>query len=255
MTPYLTRTEPRGLTEWLCQPALAERTDVVPKTRPVSLNVLAGSPPPSDASLNWRHGLPALHGTRVALRELRLSDAPSMLRLLATEEVARFISPPPTTVEQFERFIAWTHRRRRDGRHVCFAVVPDGVETAVGFIQLRAIDADFSTADWGFALGAPYWGTGTFIDAAQLALRFAFDDLGVWRLEARALAANGRGNGALRKTGSVLEGRLPQSFQKDGRLHDQTTWSLLEPDWRRENGIWRRASVRYASRGGVSHVQ
>jgi ribosomal-protein-alanine N-acetyltransferase len=253
MTPCLTQTASRG------RPASLSRTfrEGAPLVTPAPRGEPAASPAhrPLAAAWDWRKGLPVLHGTRVALRELRLSDAPSMLRLLATEEVARFISPPPTTVEQFERFIAWTHRRRSEGRHVCFAVVPDGHEAAVGFIQLRAIDADFSTADWGFAIGSPYWGTGLFGDGARLTLRFAFDDLRVWRLEARAMAANGRGNGALRKMGSVLEGRLPQSFLKDGRLHDQTTWSLLEPDWRRMNGVWRRPSVLDAAPLTVVHPQ
>ena len=50
--------------------------------------------------------LPVLAAGKVTLRELRLSDAAALLELLTTDEVARFISPPPTTVEAFERFIA-----------------------------------------------------------------------------------------------------------------------------------------------------
>ena len=61
---------------------------------------------------DWRQALPVLTGSMVTLRELRLSDAPSLLAMLSTEEVSRFISPPPTTVEGFERFIAWTHLER-----------------------------------------------------------------------------------------------------------------------------------------------
>ncbi len=228
MTPCLTQPVSSGRPAILPRHTVRERARLVPPAHP-----------PLALARDWRLGLPILHGTRLTLRELRPTDAPSLLRLLATEEVARFIAPPPTTLEQFERFIAWTHRRRGEGRHVCFAMVPDGWDVAVGIIQLRAIDADFSTADWGFALGMPYWGTGTFLDAARLTLRFAFDEVGVSRLEARSLTANGRGNAALRKTGCVQEGTLPHSFLKDGRLHDQTTWSLLEPDWRRVNGVWR----------------
>jgi [ribosomal protein S5]-alanine N-acetyltransferase len=194
---------------------------------------------PGLAAPDWRDGLPVLDGSRLLLRELRATDAPSLLRLLATEDVARYIAPPPTTVAQFERFIAWTHQQRRDGRGVGFAIVPEGGDTAVGFFQLRALDPAFTTAEWGFVLGAPFWGTGMFLEGAQLTLRFAFEEVGIWRLEARALAANGRGNGALLKVGAVQEGWLPQSFLKDGRLHDQTAWALLEPDWRRVNGVWR----------------
>ena len=52
---------------------------------------------------DWRRTLPVLTAPALTLRELRLSDAPSLLAMLATEEVARFISPPPTTVDGFEK--------------------------------------------------------------------------------------------------------------------------------------------------------
>ena len=68
--------------------------------------------PAAAVSSDWRTGLPVLSGKQVVLRELRISDAASLFSMLTTEEVARFISPPPTTVEGFERFIAWTHRER-----------------------------------------------------------------------------------------------------------------------------------------------
>ena len=66
---------------------------------------------------DWKTGLPVLMGKRVTLRELRASDAPSLFAMLTTEEVSRFISPPPTTVEGFERFIAWTVRMRELGSY------------------------------------------------------------------------------------------------------------------------------------------
>src|SRR6202022_4157010 len=75
---------------------------------------------PEAISTDWRTGLPVLQGRGVTLRELRHSDAASLCALLTTEEVARFISPPPTTVEGFERFIAWTLRQRQAGTYICF---------------------------------------------------------------------------------------------------------------------------------------
>ena len=61
---------------------------------------------------DWRQALPVLTAGHVTLRELRISDAASLFAMLTSEEVARFISPPPTTVEGFERFIAWAQRQR-----------------------------------------------------------------------------------------------------------------------------------------------
>jgi RimJ/RimL family protein N-acetyltransferase len=187
---------------------------------------------------DWRQALPVLTGSMATLRELRLSDAPSLVSMLATEEVARFISPPPTTVEGFERFIAWTHRERAAGNYVCFAVVPHGMDTAIGIFQVRQLEPGFATAEWGFALGSAFWGTGVFLDGAKMVVDFAFDSIGTHRLEARAAVANGRGNGALRKIGAVQEGVLRKSFLRNGEYLDQTLWTILDEDWRRAKSVW-----------------
>lgn len=182
-------------------------------------------------SRDWRRELPTIVGKGLTLRGLRLSDAASLLAMLSTEEVARFLSPPPTTVDGFERFIKWTDRKREEGTYVCFAVVPAGMDMAVGFFQVRALDAEFRTAEWGFALGRPFWGTGLFVEGANHTLDFTFATLGVTRLEARAAVRNGRGNGALRKIGAMHEAVLRRSFHRHGEIHDQALWSILDIDW------------------------
>jgi ribosomal-protein-alanine N-acetyltransferase len=199
--------------------------------------VIAGSTTVTTQS-DWRRALPVLAGSMVTLRDLRLSDAPSLLAMLATEEVARFISPPPTTVDGFERFIAWTHRERAAGNYVCFGVVPHGLDTAVGIFQIRQLEPGFATAEWGFALGSAYWGTGVFLDAAKMVVDFAFEGVGVHRLEARAAIVNGRGNGALRKIGAMQEGILRKSFLRNGVYLDLALWTILDEDWRRAKTVW-----------------
>jgi RimJ/RimL family protein N-acetyltransferase len=187
--------------------------------------------PTSVVTTDWRTGLPVLTGSRVTLREMRVSDAPSLFAMLTTEEVARFISPPPTTVEGFERFIMWANRERAAGTYACFAIVPHGMDTAVGIFQVRQIEPAWGTAEWGFAIGSPFWGTGAFADGAKLVLDFAFETIGVHRLEARAAVQNVRGNAALRKLGAVQEGVLRRSFLRNGQYLDQALWAILDEDW------------------------
>jgi [ribosomal protein S5]-alanine N-acetyltransferase len=187
-------------------------------------------------SANWRDGLPVLCGRHVVLRELRQSDAASLFALLTTEEVARFISPPPGSIEGFERFIAWTIRQRNAGTYACFAVTLQGSETAVGIFQVRQLDAEFRAAEWGFVIGSPFWGTGVFEEGAELVKDFVFDTLGVHRLEARAAVLNGRGNGALLKVGAVQEALLRKSFQCNGQYVDQLLYAILDEDWRASRG-------------------
>ena len=177
--------------------------------------------------------LPLLTRRRATLRDLRPADAPALLRLLTTEEVTRFMSPPPATVEAFERFVEWAHAQHAAGHYMCFAVVPDRGATAVGIIQVRQLTKGFETAEWGFALGPAFWGTGLFVEAAELVLAFVFESVGVHRLEARTAVANGRGNGALRKLGARREAILRESFSRGGQRFDQVLWSILDEDWRR----------------------
>ncbi len=199
--------------------------------RPVAV---AGRTPQTrlQKTLNWREALPELVGTLGTARPLQLGDAPALLTMLATPEVARYIPPPPTTIEGFERFILWSGHEQAAGRAVCFTVVPHGLLSAAGLFQIRGLDSGTGTAEWGFALGSSFWGSGLFVDVARLIVNFAFDTLDVHRLEARAAVPNGRGHGALQKLGAVREGLLRASLFRNGRHLDQVLWTILDRDWR-----------------------
>ena len=194
-------------------------------------SLVAGAAADRRSATNWRAALPVLQARGVTLRELRLSDAPSLLAFLTTDEVTRFISPPPTTIAGFERFIEWTHRERAAGHYVCFGIVPEGYDQAVGLFQVRQLNASFQTAEWGFAMGPNFWGTGVFIESARAVVAFTFATIGAERLEARSCVQNGRGNGALQKLGATREGVLRQSFLRNGEYHDQVLWAIVGADW------------------------
>lgn len=184
------------------------------------------------APADWRLGLPVLTGEHIRLRELTRSDAAPLMAMLTSSEITRFISEPPTTLEGFERFIDWTIRQREAGAHAGFAATLSSSDTPIGIFQVTEVQADLETAEWGFVLGASFWGSGLFREGAQLLLDFAFNTIGVHRLEARAAVVNGRGNGALLKIGAVQEGVLRQSFVRHGRAFDQVLYSILDHDWR-----------------------
>jgi RimJ/RimL family protein N-acetyltransferase len=182
---------------------------------------------------DWRGELPCLVNTLGLVRELHSEDAATLCASLTTPEMTRFTVRPPASVEGFARFITWARDQRASGQGACFAIVPRGAQTAAGLIQVRYSDAGVGIAEWGFAVAARYWGTGLFIAAARDVLAFTFDGLGVLRLEARSVTANGRAHGALTKLGAVREGILRQSFTLgDGRA-DQGLWALLRDEWRK----------------------
>jgi RimJ/RimL family protein N-acetyltransferase len=147
-------------------------------------------------------------------------------------------------------------RKRTEGTGLCFAVTLTGYDTGIGIFQVRATGLevalsegcptkpDFSIAEWGFALGSPFWGTGVFEEAAHLVLGFVFEALCVHRLEASAAVRNGRGNRALVKVGAVQEGILRRSLFCGGRYLDEAFYAIVEDDWRAQRSRPHRATVR-----------
>jgi ribosomal-protein-alanine N-acetyltransferase len=201
----------------------------------IATNASLASPAIDDVVItaDWRLQLPVLTGERIRLRELRPGDAASLLALLTNDEVTRFISPPPTTLEGFEGFIEWAARQRSTGSHAGFAATLKGSDALIGLFQVTRGFEPRDTAEWGFFISPALWGTGLFREGADLLLDFAFNTVGVHRLEARAATVNARGNGALLKIGAVPEYVLRGSFVRHGQALDQMLYSIHDDDWRR----------------------
>lgn len=184
-----------------------------------------------ESGSEWRHQLPVLSDAQVTIRELHENDAPSLLMHLADPSVLTYVAGAPQSLAAMRRFIEWCREQRIDGTYVTFAVVPAGQQSAVGLLQIWAIEQDFSTAEWGFVIGGPFRGTGVFSAAATLLLNFAFGTLGVVRLEARAVIEDWRSNRALEKLGATSEGTLRSGFRSGDVVLDHVMWSLLADEW------------------------
>jgi len=182
---------------------------------------------------SWHDELPRLSGSLVELREVATSDASVLFEMLSDQAVQQHLSAPPPSVRAFEGFVRWAINQRVEGSGVTFGIVPRGLGAAVGIVQVRALEPRWTIAEWGFALGAAFWGTGVFSEAAELVVRFVFEQLGADRLEARAATINGRANGALNKIGASAEVTLTRSFKRlNGQYDEQLLWSLRADDWR-----------------------
>ena len=158
---------------------------------------------PLGSAPSWCEIVPRLAGELVDVREVVESDAGTLFELLSDPQVTEHLSSPPPSASAFAGFIRWAHSERAACNGVCFGIVPHGMNDAVGIIQVRAIGLTCATSEWGFAIGASFWSTGVFVEAANLVAEFAFTTMNVNRLEARAVGINGRGNGVLNKLGRI----------------------------------------------------
>jgi [ribosomal protein S5]-alanine N-acetyltransferase len=180
----------------------------------------------------WSEQVPPLRGDVTTLREVDVSDVHPLFTLFADPAVTAYMAPPPPTLARFAGFVVWSQQERERGRGLCFGIVPRGMTTAVGILQIRCLDSSGSTAEWGFVLSAHFWSTGVFVEAAHLLVDFAFTTMQLERLEARIALRNRRAHAAVRKLGARRESTL-DSMSETGIPRDpEVVWTLREEDWR-----------------------
>lgn len=175
--------------------------------------------------------VPVLRGDLTTLREVAAADVSTLFTLFSDPAVTAHMAPPPPTLAKFMGFVVWSHHQREQGRGLCFGVVPDGMTTAVGILQVRSLDPA-SSAEWGFVLSAHFWSTGVFLDAANVLAEFAFTTLRLDGLQARIASRNRRAQSAVQRLGARLESTI-ESVSPEGIPRDpETIWTLREGDWR-----------------------
>jgi RimJ/RimL family protein N-acetyltransferase len=101
-----------------------------------------------------------------------------------------------------------------------WAIDVDG--EAAGAIGLEFFgDVERVSAEIGYWLGRARWGRGVMTEAVRAVTAEAFRRFDVTRIFALPFADNPASIRVLEKAGYALEGRMPQSAIKDGRLRDQ----------------------------------
>jgi RimJ/RimL family protein N-acetyltransferase len=167
----------------------------------------------------------------VTLREWRESDAPAVFEACQDEEIQRWmpIIPRPYTMEDALAFV-----RDEIGLGANqFAVVVDG--EVVASVGLRT--GQFLTGEIGYWCAPAARGRGVIPRAARLICRYAFDSLGIERLQLTADPDNRASQRVAEKVGFRREGVL-RSFMRhpDGTRRDALMFSLLPGELREESG-------------------
>ena len=173
-----------------------------------------------------------IYGERVRLRAIEREDIPRFVRWFNDPEVRRYLTsyePMSHAVEErwFEEHLA----RRND---IILAIeVREGDEWIhIGNIGLHRIDWKNRTATLGIVIGERgYWGRGYGTDAVRTMLRYAFDELGLNRVELETFSFNPRAIRCYEKAGFVREGVRRRALYRDGRYHDVIIMGILRSEF------------------------
>ena len=104
--------------------------------------------------------------------------------------------------------------------------------TLVGSITLH-LHPLHDNAELGYWIGKPYWGCGYATEAAEEAVRYGFEELGLHRIHSSHFGSNHASGKVMRKVGMSREGTRPEHYKKWEAYEDRVDYGLLARDWRK----------------------
>ena len=171
-------------------------------------------------------------------------DGETHIKLLHTEDADAVYKATVEERERLREFMSWadqvidvsdTYRFLRSSEraafeHTAFAAgIWDGDELA-GCIDLHNVDWLNMNANIGYWLRERYTGRGIMTRSVQLLTDYAFDALGLHRIEIRVATANTRSRRIPERLGFTFEGILQHVQRLRGEFLDQALYATVRAD-------------------------
>ncbi len=164
---------------------------------------------------------PRVHIRRVESRDKR--------EILALNQASISLHSPwittPLTSHSFRSYFRRTLRDDHEGIVCCLKET----NKIVGIFNLNGIvRGSFQSTTIGYYSSAQYTGLGYMTEGLQQVLNFAFNQLGLHRVEANIQPSNDSSRKLVQRCGFVLEGFSPKLLFISGRWRDHERWVALD---------------------------
>ena len=174
---------------------------------------------------------PVLGDGVVRLEPLAPVHGSAMEALARDVDVARHTRVPEPVpdgfgVEWVDRYIAGWQAGERAGFAICDAASGE----FLGFMALVSMDATTREAEAGYIVASEARGRGVATRALRILAAWAFDELGLERLELRVDTANAASARVAERAGFTREGVLRSMYVKEGVRADEAVYSLIRRD-------------------------
>ena len=176
---------------------------------------------------------PRLETPRLILRQIQPEDAEALFATFSDEAVMEFYGHlPQQSIAESQELIGQLEEwyTRREG--IRWGITRNGDDSVIGSCGVYLFDEGFHRAECGYELRRAFWRQGIMREALGAMLTFAFDEMGLHRIEAVVDDVNERSKGLLRALGFAHEGTLRQRFFFRERFLDEHYFGLLRDEWR-----------------------
>ena len=174
----------------------------------------------------------------VLLRPLTMDDCRNLLLYSQNEpDLWKYSLVKVAGEENLANYIKATLDARLVGKEYAFIVFDKRTQEYAGTTRFYDIQPAHKTLQLGYTwYGKKFHGTGLNKHCKYLLLQFAFEQVGMERVEFRADNRNERSIAAMKSIGCIEEGVLRSNTLKpDGSRRDSIVLSILKNEW--ENGV------------------
>jgi len=177
--------------------------------------------------------LPTITTPRLRLRWITPEDVPALFAIFGDPVVCRYWSRPTLpdvpAARELQREI---ERHFTDRSLFQWGIADRNTDRMVGTCTLASLSVTHRRAEIGYALARSVWGKGFVTEALPTLLKFAFETLGLHRIEADVDPRNAPSIRVLDRLGFQREGHLRERYLVSGELQDSLIYGLLRPEWR-----------------------
>lgn len=179
------------------------------------------------------HDQPVLEGQRVRLEPLRPEHVGRLWAAAADPDTWRYMTFDVRSREDLARWVEARRAPMAAGRAMPFCQIDRATGEAVGSTSLFDIDHHNRRLEIGHTWLAPHARrTGINREAKTLLMRYAFETLGMERVQLKTDARNERAQRAIEALGAVREGVLRRhDVLPDGHIRDAVVYSILRHEW------------------------
>jgi RimJ/RimL family protein N-acetyltransferase len=180
-----------------------------------------------------------LKGKLVTLRPVKRSDIAYFLKWYNDPEVTQYLAMYlPMTEMSEEKFIEDLGGARAQTTAFFVIEANEPENKPIGSISLGNISPKDHNATFGIAIGdKEYWSKGYGTEAANLIIRYGFEQLNLHRIGSGALSFNERSIRMHLRLRFIEEGRQREAIFKNGAFCDHVMFGLLREEWKNEKVV------------------
>lgn len=181
-------------------------------------------------------GTPTLETNRLILRKLTLEDARDIFEYASDDETTQYMTwDTHSSTEDTKDYINFNLGRYEKDETGEWGIVLKESGKLIGALGFSWYDMKNKRAEIGYVLSKKYWGKGIMPEAVRRLIKFAFEEMGLNRIECCHFTPNEKSGRVMQKAGMSYEGLARERFYAKEKYWDVKQYAIIYSDWLKMN--------------------